>query len=154
MNTSYLSSEQRKQVAGALSRVVAETYMVYLKTHGAHWNVEGPYFQSLHILFEGQYTELWNAIDVVAERVRTLGEYVPASYAQFVALSHVKETAEVLDAMGMVRDLLQGHETIIETLASALKQAQQAGDETSAGLLTTRLEAHEKHAWMLRATLK
>ena len=154
MSRSYLSAEQRKQVAESLSKVVAETYMVYLKTHGAHWNVEGPYFQSLHILFEGQYTELWNAIDVVAERVRTLGEYVPASYGQFVKLSHVKETEEVLDAMGMVRDLLQGHETLIETLASALKSAQEAGDETSAGLLTSRLEAHEKHAWMLRATLK
>lgn len=154
MSKSYLSPEQRKQVAQSLSKVVAETYMVYLKTHGAHWNVEGPYFQSLHILFEGQYTELWNAIDVVAERVRTLGEYVPASYSQFVKLSHIKETETVLDAMGMVKDLLNGHETLIETLAQALKQAQESGDETSAGMLTSRLEAHEKHAWMLRATLK
>lgn len=154
MSTSYLSAESRSQVAAALSKVVAETYMVYLKTHGAHWNVEGPYFQSLHILFMGQYTEMWNAIDLVAERVRTLGEYVPASYGQFVKLSKVQETEGVRDAMGMVRDLLAGHEILIETLAAALRLAQDVGDESSAGLLTSRLEAHEKHAWMLRATLK
>lgn len=154
MSASYLTEENREQVAKALSKVVAETYGVYLKTHGAHWNVEGPYFQSLHILFEGQYTELWNAIDIIAERVRTLGAYVPASYGQFAKLSGIKETETHLDALGMVKDLLDSHQILIKTLAEALRIAQQAGDESSAGLITGRLEAHEKQAWMLRATLQ
>ncbi|MDP3749919.1 MAG: DNA starvation/stationary phase protection protein [Phenylobacterium sp.] len=143
----------RKAAADGLARLLADSYAVYLKTHGYHWNVRGSNFAQLHTLFMDQYTEMWTAIDAVAERIRALGELAPQGYASFGKLSAIKDGDPASKAEGMVKDLISSHETLIGTLYSTLPAAQEAGDEVTAGLLTDRLTAHEKHAWMLRATL-
>ena len=152
--TSGPDPKARKAAAEALSKLLADSYAVYLKTHGYHWNVRGANFQALHSLFMAQYTEMWTAIDEVAERIRALGELAPQGYGAFGNLSAIKDGDPSLAANAMLTDLIASHETLIATAYGALGAAQAAGDEVSAGLLTDRLTAHEKHAWMLRASLE
>lgn len=148
-----LEAQGRAGVAQGLSKLLADTYAVYLKTHGYHWNVRGPNFASLHTLFMEHYTEMWTAIDDVAERIRALGEFAPQGYRAFANLSSIGDGNPEADAEAMLRELQRDHETVIATARAALPAAQQAGDEVSVSLLSDRLTAHEKHAWMLRASL-
>lgn len=152
MNTG-LDAKARDSVAAGLSKLLADTYAVYLKTHGYHWNVRGPNFASLHTLFMDQYTEMWTAIDSVAERIRALGQLAPQGYAAFGNLTAVKDGDPEQSAEAMVEELMKDQETIVATARALLPVAQDAGDEVTASLLSDRLTAHEKHAWMLRATL-
>ena len=146
-----LNKAERSDVAEALTKVLADSYAVYLKTHGYHWNVRGPNFSQLHSLFMAQYTEMWTAIDEVAERIRALGELAPQGYGAFGNLSSIKDGDPTKGANGMLKDLIASHEALISTLYGILPAAQEAGDEVTAGLITDRLTAHEKHVWMLRA---
>ncbi|MFN3512170.1 MAG: Dps family protein [Phenylobacterium sp.] len=148
-----LDAKAKKAAAEGLSKLLADTYAVYLKTHGYHWNVRGPNFAQLHGLFMTQYTEMWTAIDELAERIRALGELAPQGYGAFGNLSAIKDGDPNKDADGMVRDLIDGHDALIATGYAVLGQAQEAGDEVTAGLVTDRLTVHEKHRWMLQATL-
>jgi starvation-inducible DNA-binding protein len=149
-----ISAKDRAAIAGGLSRLLADTYLLYLKTHNFHWNVEGPMFQTLHTMFMDQYTESWNAIDPIAERIRALGHYAPGTYRQYVKLATVKETDGVPKAEQMVRDLISGQETVARTARSVLPLADKANDQPTLDLLTQRLDIHEKNAWMLRSLLK
>ena len=148
-----LSAKQRGEIAAGLNKVLADSYALYLKTHGYHWNVRGPNFQSLHVLLEGQYSEEWAALDTIAERIRALGELAPQGYAAFGNLSSIKDGDPEQDWEAMLTELKQDNETVIATLRAAFPAADEAGDEATADLLTQRLQAHEKHAWMIRATL-
>lgn len=141
----------RKQIAAGLSRVLADSYLLYLKTHGFHWNVTGPQFTSLHALFMTQYTELATAVDDIAERIRALGELAPGSYAQFAALASIREEPGAPPAEEMVRQLVSDHEALTRTIRAVLPVAQEARDEATVDLLVGRLGLHEKTAWMLRA---
>jgi starvation-inducible DNA-binding protein len=149
-----ISAKDRAAIAAGLSRLLADTYLLYLKTHGFHWNVEGPMFQTLHQMFMTQYTETWNAIDPIAERIRALGHYAPGSYQQYIKLASVKETAGVPKAEKMVQELISGQETVTRTARSVLPVADKANDQPTLDLLTQRLDIHEKNAWMLRSLLK
>jgi starvation-inducible DNA-binding protein len=146
-----IPAKQRARIAQGLSRLLADTYVLYLKTHNFHWNVEGPMFQTLHTMFMTQYTEQWNAID---ERIRALGHYAPGSYKQYVKLATVKETEGVPKAEQMVRQLIEGQEAVARTARSVLPLADEANDQPTLDLLTQRLDIHEKNAWMLRSLLK
>lgn len=146
-------SEPRTQVAEGLARLLADTYAVYLKTHGYHWNVRGPNFASLHGLFMAQYTEMWTAIDDVAERIRALGALAPQGYRTFSNLSGIQDGDAEQDAEAMMAELVTDHEALIRTARDILPAAQAAGDEVTVSLISDRLTAHEKHAWMLRASL-
>jgi starvation-inducible DNA-binding protein len=148
-----LDAKAKKTAAEGLSKLLADTYAVYLKTHGYHWNVRGPNFAQLHGLFMTQYTEMWTAIDELAERIRALGELAPQGYGAFGNLSAIKDGDPNKDADGMVRDLIEDHDALIATGYAVLGQAQEVGDEVTAGLVTDRLTVHEKHRWMLQATL-
>jgi starvation-inducible DNA-binding protein len=148
-----LDPKAREDVAAGLSKLLADTYAVYLKTHGYHWNVRGPNFASLHALFMEQYTEMWNAIDEVAERIRALGAFAPQGYRTFANLSGVQDGDPEQGAEGMLAELVRDHETLIATARATLPRAQEATDEVTASLISDRLTAHEKHAWMLRASL-
>ncbi len=150
---SELARKRRSDTAAALNKVLADSYALYLKTHGYHWNVRGPNFQSLHVLLEGQYTEEWAALDAIAERIRTLGALAPQGYAAFGNLTSIKDGDPESDWEAMIKELLADNETVIQTLRDGFPIAEEAGDEATADLLTQRLQAHEKHAWMLRATL-
>ena len=152
MNTG-IEAAHRKTVADGLSRLLADTYAVYLKTHGYHWNVRGPYFASLHALFMEQYTEMWAAIDEVAERIRALGALAPQGYGAFGKLSKIGDGNPDQTAEQMLAELVTDHESLIANARAALAPAQEAGDDVTVGLLTDRLAAHEKHAWMLRTSL-
>jgi starvation-inducible DNA-binding protein len=134
-----------------LERVLADTYTLYLVTHNFHWNVTGPMFQTLHALFQTQYNELWLAVDDVAERIRTLGHPAPGTYGQLARLTSVREPDGVPAASDMIAALVEGHETVVRTIREALPAAQEAKDESTASLLSERLLAHEKTAWMLRS---
>ena len=149
-----ISELDRKEVAHGLSRLLADTYTLYLKTHNFHWNVEGPMFQTLHVMFMGQYTEMWNALDLIAERIRALGQYAPGSYSEFIKLSSIKESKAVPKANKMIEEALQGHEAVIKTARSIFAAAEKAKDQTTMDVLTQRLDIHEKTAWMLRSLLK
>jgi starvation-inducible DNA-binding protein len=149
-----IPAKQRARIAQGLSRLLADTYVLYLKTHNFHWNVEGPMFQTLHTMFMTQYTEQWNAIDPIAERIRALGHYAPGSYKQYVKLATVKETEGVPKAEQMVRQLIEGQEAVARTARSVLPLADEANDQPTLDLLTQRLDIHEKNAWMLRSLLK
>jgi len=149
-----ISAKDRAAIAAGLSRLLADTYLLYLKTHSFHWNVEGPMFQTLHQMFMTQYTETWNAIDPIAERIRALGHYAPGSYQQYIKLASVKETAGVPKAEKMVQELINGQETVTRTARSVLPIADKANDQPTLDLLTQRLDIHEKNAWMLRSLLK
>jgi starvation-inducible DNA-binding protein len=148
-----ISESDRKAVAEGLSRLLADTYTLYLKTHGFHWNVTGPMFNTLHTMFMAQYTELWTALDAIAERIRSLGHFAPASYAQYAALSSIKEETGVPKANDMLRQLVEGHEAVARTARSVFPLAEAGQDESSIDLLTQRLQIHEKTAWMLRSML-
>ena len=150
-----LSAADRGAIAGGLSRLLADTYTLYLTTHNFHWNVTGPMFNSLHAMFMAQYTELWNAVDPIAERIRSLGHAAPGSYAQYAQLASVPDAPAVPPkAMEMVRILMEGHEAVARTARSVFPLADQAGDEPTADLLTQRLTVHEQQAWMLRSLLE
>ncbi len=146
-----IPEHDRVAIAGELSKVLADTYTLYLKTHNYHWNVTGPMFNTLHLMFEQQYTELWGAVDLIAERIRSLGAFAPGSYAQFADLTSIDEADGVPTAEEMVRDLVKGHEAVARTARTAFGVADDANDQPTADLLTQRLEIHEKTAWMLRS---
>jgi starvation-inducible DNA-binding protein len=141
----------RKEIAEGLSRLLADTYTLYLKTHGYHWNVTGPMFRSLHIMFEEEYIELSGSVDQIAERIRALDHPAPGSYREFAKLTAISEEEGTPEALDMVRRLVEGHETVIRTARDLLKTAEAGGDAATADLATARLEVHEKTAWMLRA---
>lgn len=145
---------KRQEIAQGLSRLLADTYLLYLKTHNFHWNVEGPMFNTLHQMFMEQYTELWNSLDLIAERIRALGKYAPGSYKKYLELSSIAEASEQMPAEQMIRQLLEGHETVAQTARSVIPAAEAGHDEASLDLLTQRLQVHEKTAWMLRSLLK
>ena len=149
-----ISSKDRAAIAQGLSRLLADTYVLYLKTHNFHWNVEGPMFQTLHSMFMEQYTEAWNAIDLVAERIRSLGHYAPGTYKEYLALARVKETPGVPKAEQMVKLLIEGQEAVVRTAREVLPLAERADDQPTLDLLTQRMQIHEKNAWMLRSLLK
>jgi len=149
-----IPARQRAAIAHGLSRLLADTYVVYLKTHNFHWNVEGPMFQTLHQMFMAQYTEAWNAIDLIAERIRSLGEYAPGTYKQYLKLASIKESDGVPRAEQMVKLLIEGQEAVVRTARELLPLADEAHDEPTLDLLTQRMQAHEKNAWMLRSLLK
>lgn len=148
-----LSKKQRKQIADGLSHLLADTYTLYLKTHNFHWNVTGPMFNSLHLMFETQYTELALAVDLVAERIRALDMPAPGSYSQFAKLSSIKEETGVPDWKEMVKQLVEGQEAVVRTARKLFPLVDAAHDEPTADLLTQRMQLHEKNAWMLRALL-
>jgi len=150
-----ISEKDRAAIAGGLSHLLADTYTLYLTTHNFHWNVTGPMFNTLHLMFMGQYTELWNAVDPIAERIRSLGHAAPGSYAQFGALASIKDVPTTPPkALDMVRILVEGHEAVARTARGMFPLADKAGDEPTADLLTQRLTVHEQTAWMLRSLLE
>lgn len=149
-----IKEADRKKIAEGISRLLADSYTLYLQTHNFHWNVTGPMFQTLHIMFETHYTELATAVDVIAERIRALGMPAPGTYAEFSELSSIKEVSGIPKAKKMIRILVEGHETVVRTARSIFPLVEKAGDEASADLLTQRMQLHEKTAWMLRSLLE
>ena len=149
-----ITKDQRKAIADGLSRLLADEYTLYLKTHNFHWNVTGPMFNTLHLMFETHYNESALAVDLVAERIRALGFPAPATYKQYAALSSISETDGVPEALEMVRLLVKGHEACAKTARGVFPAADGAGDEPTADLLTQRMQVHEKTAWMLRSLLE
>jgi starvation-inducible DNA-binding protein len=151
-----ISNADRKKIAEGLSRFLADSFTLYLKTHNFHWNVNGPMFNSLHLMFEGQYTEQWTALDETAERIRALGYNAPGSYAEFIKLSSIAEEPGLTDTADwreMVRQLVVGNEAVCRTARKVLKTADSGGDDPTVDLMTQRLNIHEKNAWMLRSLL-
>lgn len=148
-----IPEETRRETVEGLSRLLADTYALYLETHGFHWNVTGPMFQTLHTMFMTQYTELWQALDVIAERIRALGEYAPANGAELARLSRIEQATGVPDALDMVRRLVAGHEAVIRTARDVFVVAERGHDQVTADVVTQRLDVHEKTAWMLRSLL-
>ncbi len=149
-----IDEKKRKAIADGLSRLLADSYTLYLKTHNYHWNVTGPMFNTLHLMFETQYTELALAVDLIAERIRSLGVYAPGSYSAFAKLSSIAESDKVPNAMDMVADLVKGQEAVVRTARAVFPIAEKANDEATADLLTQRIQLHEKTAWMLRSLLQ
>ncbi|HEY0379447.1 MAG TPA: Dps family protein [Pyrinomonadaceae bacterium] len=148
-----IEENDRKQIAEGLSKLLADTFTLYLKTHNFHWNVTGPMFRTLHIMFEEQYNELWTASDELAERIRALGVYAPATYKEFTRLTSIKEEDSIPAATDMIRQLVEGHETAARTARTNITVAEGASDAPTADLLTERMQVHEKTAWMLRSLL-
>jgi starvation-inducible DNA-binding protein len=148
-----IEEKDRREIAAALSRLQADTFTLYLKTHNFHWNVTGPMFQTLHLMFEQQYNELWTAVDTLAERIRALGVYAPGTYREFADLSSIKEEQGIPPAEEMIRLLVEGHETAARTARTGFTVAEDANDAPTADLLTERMQIHEKTAWMLRSLL-
>ncbi|WP_414858405.1 Dps family protein [Phormidesmis priestleyi] len=146
--------QKRQEIAEGLSRLLADTYSLYLKTHNFHWNVTGPMFNTLHLMFEAQYTELALAVDLIAERIRSLGFPAPGTYSEYAKLSSIDETPGVPKAEEMIRLLVQGQESVVRTARSIFPIVDAANDEPSADLLTQRMQIHEKTAWMLRSLLE
>ncbi|TKB43156.1 DNA starvation/stationary phase protection protein [Thalassotalea mangrovi] len=146
-----IDDKQRENVAAQLKILLADSYTLYLQTHNFHWNVTGPQFRELHLMFEEHYTELATAVDEIAERIRTLGVVAPGTYKAFSELSTIKEVDGVPEAEVMVKILTASHESVVKTCRQALKAAQSADDESSAALISDRMRVHEKTAWMLRA---
>ncbi len=149
-----ISEKDRREIAQGLSRFLADTYTLYLKTHNFHWNVTGPMFQTLHLMFMDQYNEAWMAVDLVAERIRALGFPAPGSYAEFSRLTSIPESEGVPKAKDMIRELVAGQETVARTARSIFPIAEKAGDQPTLDLLTQRMQIHEKNAWMLRSLLE
>ena len=149
-----IPEKERAQIADGLSRLLADTFTLYLTTHNFHWNVKGPMFQTLHLMFEAQYNELWLALDAIAERIRALGFPAPGTYAQYAKLSTVKETQGVPEAKEMIRILVSGQEAVARTARKIFPVVDKASDEPTADLLTQRMQVHEKTAWMLRSLLE
>ena len=148
-----ISPEDRERIASGLSQLLADSYTLYLKTHNYHWNVEGPMFNTLHLMFEGHYTELATAVDEIAERIRALGVKAPGSYAAYAKLTSVEEGSGDESAEEMIRQLVAGQEAVVRTAREVFKTAETANDEPTADLLTQRMQIHEKNAWMLRSML-
>jgi starvation-inducible DNA-binding protein len=148
-----ISDKARKEIAEGLAHVQAETATLYLKTHNFHWNVTGPMFNTLHLMFEEQYNELWLAVDAIAERMRALGSYAPGSYKAYAKLATIPEAEGVPTAEEMIQQLVDGHETVVRVIRTIVTVADNAKDESTADLLTQRLQIHEKTAWMLRSLL-
>jgi len=148
-----ISAEQREAIAQGLSRLLADSYTLYLKTHNYHWNVTGPLFNTLHTMFETQYTELATAVDEIAERIRALGVKAPGSYQAFAKLTSIAEETGSPAAEDMIRELVVGQETVVRTAREIIPLASAADDEPTADLLTQRMQLHEKNAWMLRSML-
>lgn len=149
-----IPEKSRKEIAKGLCHLLADTYTLYLKTHYYHWNVTGPMFQTLHLMFETQYNELALAVDVIAERIRALGVNAPGSYAAYTKLSSIEDSDELPNAKEMIRQLLLGQEAVVRTARKLFPAAEKGGDEASADLLTQRIQLHEKTAWMLRSLLE
>ena len=149
-----IKEKDRKQIADGLSHLLADTYSLYLKTHNFHWNVTGPMFQTLHLMFETQYNELALAVDLIAERIRALGYPAPGTYAEYAELSSIKETAGVPRAEKMIELLVEGQEAVVRTARSVFPLVEKVNDEPTADLLTQRMQLHEKNAWMLRSLLE
>ncbi len=148
-----IEEKDRREISEGLSKLLADTFTLYLKTHNFHWNVTGPMFQTLHLMFEVQYNELWTAGDLIAERIRALGFFAPATYKDFSRLTSIPEPEGVPAAEEMIRVLVEGHETTARTARTAIVTAENANDAPTADLLTERLQVHEKTAWMLRSLL-
>lgn len=148
-----ISDKDREVIAKGLSKVLADSYTLYLKTHNYHWNVTGPMFNTLHQMFETQYTELVLAVDEIAERIRALGVFAPGSYKAYAELTDIEEETSVPNAEEMIRQLVIGQETLVRSARSVIPIAQSANDEPTADLLTQRMQIHEKNAWMLRSML-
>jgi starvation-inducible DNA-binding protein len=148
-----IDAQDRRDIASGLSKLLADSYSLYLKTHNYHWNVTGPQFNTLHQMFEQQYTELAAAVDEIAERIRALGIKAPGSYSAYAELTSVAEGTGDEDAEEMIRQLVIGQETVARTARGAFPAAENAGDEPTADLLTQRMQIHEKNAWMLRSML-
>jgi starvation-inducible DNA-binding protein len=149
-----IEDKDRKEISDGLSRLLADTYTLYLKTHNFHWNVTGPMFQTLHLMFEQQYNELALAVDLIAERIRALGYPAPGTYAEYAKLSSIKETPGVPKATQMIALLVEGQEAVVRTARSVFPLVEKVNDEASADLLTQRMQLHEKTAWMLRSLLE
>ena len=149
-----IKKQDRITIADGLSHLLADTYTLYLKTHYFHWNVTGPMFNTLHLMFEGQYNELALAVDLIAERIRSLDVYAPGTYSQFAELTTIAEAKGVPKANDMIEELVSGHEAVCRTARSVFPAAEAASDEATADLLTQRLQLHEKTAWMLRSLLE
>ena len=149
-----INAKDRAAIAQGLSRLLADSFTLYLMTHNFHWNVTGPQFNSLHLMFMGQYTEQWNALDIIAERIRALGHPAPGTFAEFAKLTSVKEVSGVPKATDMVRHLVDAQETTARTARKLFPVVEAANDQPTADLLTQRLEIHEKTAWMLRSLLE
>ena len=148
-----IDEQSRRLIAEGLSSVLSDSYVLYLKTHGFHWNVTGTMFQTLHTLFETQYTELALAVDEVAERIRAIGEFAPGSYAQFLNQATLQEEQSVPEATAMIQQLLEGNEAVAAQARRVIPIAEEAQDQASADLMVQRVQAHEKYAWMLRSLL-
>ena len=149
-----IKESDRKSIAAGLSKFFADTYTLYLKTHNFHWNVTGPMFQTLHLMFEQHYNELWLATDLIAERIRSLGTSAPGTYGELASLSSIKEEKAPVKADKMIRSLVEGHEAVIRTARTVFPLAEKAGDQVTLDLLTQRMQIHEKTAWMLRSLLE
>ena len=149
-----IPEDKRQQIAEGLSRLLADNATLYFKTHSFHWNVTGPMFQTLHLMFEVQYNEMWTAMDLIAERIRAIGSYAAISWSDIDRNASIEEAREVPNAEGMIRQLVAGHETLIHTARRMLPLVNESGDEVTADLLTQRLQVHEKTAWMLRSLLQ
>ena len=149
-----ISKKDREKIANGLSRLLADSYTLYLMTHNFHWNVKGPMFNTLHLMFMGQYTEQWNALDLIAERIRALDFPAPGSYKEFVKLASIKEVDGVPKAEQMIRHLVSAQEAVARTARDLFPLVVKANDQPTADLLTQRLDVHEKTAWMLRSLLE
>ena len=148
-----INEQSRHEISQGLPKLLADSYTLYLKTHNYHWNVTGPMFNTLHLMFEQQYTELAIAVDVIAERIRALGEAAPGSYSAYAKLTSIEEEEAVPGAEDMIRQLVKGQEAVVKTARSVFPAAEAANDEPTADLLTQRMQIHEKNAWMLRSML-
>ena len=149
-----INKKDREEIADGLSHLLADSFTLYLKTHNFHWNVTGPMFNTLHVMFMGQYTELWNALDEIAERIRALGVAAPGTYREFARLTVIKESEGAPNASEMIRELVAGQEAVVKTARGMFAIVDKAGDEPTADLLTQRMQIHEKNAWMLRSLLE
>lgn len=149
-----ISNQDRAAIAQGLSKLLADSYTLYLKTHNFHWNVTGPMFNTLHLMFETQYTEMALAVDLIAERIRALGYPAPGTYSEFARLSTIKDAQGVPKAEDMIRELVAGQEAVVRTARAVFPAVESASDEPSADLLTQRMQVHEKNAWMLRSMLE
>lgn len=149
-----MTEEDRKAIATGLNHLLADSYTLYLMTHNFHWNVKGPMFNTLHLMFEGQYNELALAVDLIAERIRALGYPAPGTYGEFIKLSSIKEVSGQPAAEEMIKHLVLGQEAIVRTARSLFPAVEKASDEPTADLLTQRMQLHEKNAWMLRSLLE
>lgn len=148
-----ISAKDRETISKGLSRVLAESFLLYMKTHNYHWNVKGPMFQTLHVMFEEQYTELWNALDEIAERIRSLGFAAPGTLKEYLRLTSIKEIEGVPNAEDMVCDVITASETVVRVSRALLEVAGNVGDDPTVDLLTNRMQIHEKNAWMLRSLI-